>query len=92
MVDLDILSNIVKQLAKIRGLLSENTIIFERLFIIIFMEEFYQFFFVIGQFLWKDVCIEEDFYSKMLWKNFNTIITLIQQMYKINNSAFNMLL
>lgn len=48
MVELDIFSNIAKQLAKARSLTSESTAIFEGLPIVIFMEDFYKFPPVIG--------------------------------------------
>ncbi len=47
---------------------------------------------MIGRPIWKEVCIEEDSYGKMLWKSFNAVITLIQQMRQIDNLAFNTLL
>ncbi len=56
------------------------------------MGDFYQFPPVIGRSLWEEVCIEEDPYSKMLWKSFNAIITLTQQMHQIDNPVFNVLL
>lgn len=65
-VKLNILLNIIKQLAKAKDLISENITIFERLFIVILIKDCYQFFFIIGCLLWNKVCIKEDYYSKML--------------------------
>ncbi len=79
MVELDMLSNMAKQLAKARGFSIKSTIIFGRLLIVIFMEDFYQFPPMIGQPLWEEVCVEEDSYDKILWKSFNAVITLTQQ-------------
>ncbi len=66
MVMLDMLSNIVKQLAKAKGLSSESTAMFRGLPIVILIGGFYQFPPVIGQPLWEEVCTEEDPYGKML--------------------------
>lgn len=66
MVELNMFSNIAKQLVKARGFLSENTTMFGQLYIFVFIGEFYQFFPVISRLLWEDVCIEGDPYSKIL--------------------------
>ncbi len=66
MVVLDMLSNIAKQLAKARGLLSESTAMFGGLPIVILMGDFYQFLPVIGQLFCEEVCTEEDPYGKIL--------------------------
>lgn len=92
MVELDMLSNITKQLAKARGLTGESTAMFGGLPIVILMEDFYQFPPVIGRPLWDEVRTEEDHYGKMLWKSFNAVITLTQQMRQINDPDFNALL
>lgn len=75
------LSNIIKQLAKVRDLIGESTAIFEELSIVIFIEDFYQFLLAIGFLLWDKVCIKENHYSKMVWKNFKVVITLTQQIH-----------
>lgn len=92
MVKLDMFSNVAKQLAKARGLTIESTAIFRRLLIVILMEDFYQFPLVIGYLLWDEVYIEEDHYGKMLWRSFNAVITLTQQMRQIDDPKFNTLL
>ncbi len=56
MVELDMLSNIAKQLAKTRGLSNESTAMFGGLPIVILIEDFYQFPPVIGRLLWEEVC------------------------------------
>ncbi len=88
MVELDMLSNIAKQLAKARDLSSESTAMFGGLPIVILMGDFYQFLPVIGRTLWEEVRTEEDPYGKMLWKSFNAVITLIQQMRQIDDPTF----
>ena len=64
-------------MAKARGLTGKNIAMFGKLPIVIFIGDFYQFPLVIGRPLWDKVCIVEDYYGKMLWKSFNTIIILI---------------
>ncbi len=66
MVELDMLSNIAKQLAKARGLLSESTTMFGVLPIVILIRDFYQFPLVIDRPFWEEVCIEKDPYGKIL--------------------------
>lgn len=79
-VELDMLSNIIKQLAIARDFISESIAIFEKLPIIILIKDFYQFFLVIGLPLWDEVCKKKDHYSKIVWKSFKVAITFIQQM------------
>lgn len=62
-VKFDMLSNIMKQLTKARDLTGENTAMFEGLPIVIFIKNFYQFFFVISRLLWDEVCIKKDHYG-----------------------------
>lgn len=66
MVKLDIFSNIIKQLAKVRDHLSESSVMFRRLSIIILIEDFYQFPSIIGWPLYNQVYIKKDLYSKIL--------------------------
>lgn len=91
-IELNILSNIAIQLAKVRGLSNKSTLIFGEPLIIIFIKDFYKFSSMIGWSFWEEVYTIEDLYNKMLWTSFNTIITLTQQMRQINNSIFNTLL
>lgn len=72
--------------------MNESIAIFKGLSIVIFMENFYQFPFVIGRPLWNKVCLKKDHYRKMLWKNLNAVITFTQQMCQIDNPNFNALL
>lgn len=51
MIELDMFSNIIKQLAKARDLISENTAIFKTLPIPISIEDFYQFSSIIDRLL-----------------------------------------
>lgn len=92
MVELDMLSNMAKQLAKARGLASESTAMFEGLPIVILMGDFYQLPPIIGRPLWDERRTDKDHYGKMLWNSLHAVITLNQQMRQLNNPGFNALL
>lgn len=47
---------------------------------------------MIGYPLWDKVRIEENHYGKILWRSFNVVITLTQQMHQIDDPKFNALL
>ena len=66
MVKLDKLSNIVKQLAKSRGLSSSSMAVFENLSIIIVMRNFYQFPPIASRFFWNKSQTNKDHNSKTL--------------------------
>lgn len=71
----------------------EITIMFRGLLSVIFIGNFYQFLPVIGYLFQDKICIKKDYYySKILQKSFNAIITLTQAMRQINDPKFNVLL
>lgn len=92
MVELDMLSNIGKQLAKARGLGNDSTAVFGGLPIVILMGDFYQFSPVVGRPLWGQPRSDEDHNGKTLWECFDSVITLTQQMRQLHDPHFTSLL
>lgn len=60
--------NITKQLVKGRCLIGENIAMFERLPIVIFMKNFYQFPLIISYLFWNKVCKKKEYYGKCFKK------------------------
>ncbi len=79
-VELEMLSNMRKQLAKARGLSNFSTAVFGGLPIIIVMGDFYQFPPIAGRPLWGEPQTDENHNRKTLWLSFSLVITLTQQM------------
>lgn len=76
-VELEMLSNIRKQLTKASDLSNSNIAIFRGLLIVIVVEDFYQFSLIARHLLWKKPQIDENHNGKTLWLSFSSIITLI---------------
>lgn len=66
MIQLEMLSNIEKQLAKASSLLNSSTVVFEDLSIIIIIENFNQIFIIINYFLWDKPQIDKNYNNKTL--------------------------
>lgn len=92
MVDLEMLSNMARQLAKAKGLENKSTAVFGGLPIIILMRNFYQFSPVVGRPLWEQPRLNDDHSGKMLWECFNLVLTLTQQMQQRDDQRFTELL
>lgn len=70
--------NMIKQLAKTRDFLYKNTLIFEKLLIVILIKNFYHFFIIIDCLLWNNKHTNKKHYCKMLKKSFNMFKILIK--------------
>ena len=80
MLELEMLSNMAKQLAKARDLSNNSTAVFGSLPIFIVMGDFYQFPSIIGHPLWEEFQTDEDHNGKTLWLSFSLVIMLTKQM------------
>ena len=92
MVELEILFNIGKQLAKARGISNSRIAVFGSFPIVISMGDLYQFPPIAKCPLWGEPQTEEDYNGKTLWLSFSSVITLIQQMCQQSNLVFAQLL
>ena len=91
-IELEMLSNMGKQLAKARSLSNFSTAVFGGLLIIIVMGYFYHFLPIAGHLLWGKPQIKKDHNSKILWLFFTLVITLTQQMRQDSNLISQQLL
>ncbi len=91
-VEMEMLSNMGKLLAKARGLSNSSIAMFGGLPIVIVMEDFYQFLPIAEQPLWGEPQTDEDHNGKTLWLFFSSVITLTQQMHQQNNPNFTQFL
>lgn len=87
-VELEMLSNLEKQLAKARNLSNSSIVVFGDLSIVIVMGDFYQFSPIAGHLFWSKPQTNKDHNSKTLWLSFSFIITLTQQMHQQSDPIF----
>ena len=66
MIQLEMLSNIEKQLAKASSLSNSSIVVFADLSIIIIIENFNQIFIIINYFLWDEPQIDKNYNNKTL--------------------------
>ncbi len=92
MVELKMLSNMGKQLAKARGFSNSSTAVFGGLPIFIVIGDFYKFPPIASRSLWGEPQTDEDYNGKTLWLSFSSVITLTQQMRQQSDPMFAQLL
>lgn len=79
-IDLKLLTLIDKQLQKAERINSNLTTVFGRLFLVILMENYYQFASVLEKNLWKHLASQKKVHKKSFWSRFIIILILIDQM------------
>ena len=84
-VELKILSNMGKQLAKARGLSNSNMVVFRGLPIVKVMGDFYQFLHIAGRPLWGKPQTSKDHNGKILWLFFSSVIHCVKERSLIPN-------
>ena len=80
--------SINKQLRKGRGVIASSLALFGGLFLVVFMDDFYQFAPVSGYALWDLPHTKKKNYEKVLWDNFQSVLSLTEQMQQRSDLAF----
>lgn len=80
MIPLELLATMDKQLSKIRGAIISSTALFGGFPLIILMGDFSQFVTGTGHSLWDSLYSEDEIHGKVLWDNFRSVLSFIEQM------------
>lgn len=80
MVQLKLLAKMDNQLRKTRGAIVSSIALFSGLPLIILMGDFYQFAPTNNRLLWDRPYSEEETHGKVLWDNFQVVLSFIKQM------------
>lgn len=92
MIDLLLLASIDTQLRKIKESSPDTTIIFNKLSLLILMDDFYQFTSVLRKTFWDKAIGEKELHEKSFWNRFTSILTLIEQIHQKTNLLFQEIL
>ncbi len=80
MIQLELFAKMDKQLRKAQGAIDSSTALFSGLPLIILIGDFYEFALVSGRLLWDRSYSEEETHEKVLWDNFQSVLSLTEQM------------
>ena len=78
MISLKLLTSMDKQLYKTQEMSPNSTTVFDGLFLVILIDDFYQFVPVQARFLWNNLVENEKLHKKSFWDRFISLLTLAE--------------